>query len=323
MQKVFFIGEDIEPLFDHCKKDLSARYFHNGESGFLSAAIHLPQLIILSENTQSLAQTEFLSSLKSTKELKDIPVIALVEQWNMQSYTSLTLLGAAAVLPLSEDCETLKGFIKEKLLSYLSFKDFIKKAEQERFSKQIHDGVQNSLVILSHQLQLLEKDLETGDLKKEKFPPLYLQIDKTIEELRNISYDLIPEKIEEFGLYELLKDYKKELDQITSITFRFELDAEVNSLSLKTKSLFYFFIKEAITNALKHAFCSAISVNGTFQQQQFVLEVADNGVGINPEKIFPGTGLSNIFRKVNQLGGHFEINGKQGEGTSLTLSIEF
>ena len=80
-------------------------------------------------------------------------------------------------------------------------------------------------------------------------------------------------------------------------------------------------VREALTNAAKHARATHYSV-ALSVDEQILLEVVDNGVGINAERpASGGLGLTNLRSRADKLGGSFEIHDAEGGGTQLVWSI--
>ena len=73
-------------------------------------------------------------------------------------------------------------------------------------------------------------------------------------------------------------------------------------------------LKEAITNVLKHAEATRISVTFTTGDEHFELRVSDNGKGFQPEEFAGGNGMRNMHERASSLGAEMELNGARGQG---------
>jgi signal transduction histidine kinase len=80
-------------------------------------------------------------------------------------------------------------------------------------------------------------------------------------------------------------------------------------------------VKETLNNALKHSMASKVHI--TIQANHILkINILDNGLGIDPEKIRRfGNGLKNIERRMNGIGGSFQIFHNQGTETELKLPL--
>jgi signal transduction histidine kinase len=80
-------------------------------------------------------------------------------------------------------------------------------------------------------------------------------------------------------------------------------------------------VKETLNNALKHSKASRITITITIADK-LMITIADNGVGIDLEKIRQfGNGLKNINRRMESIGGHFHIGASNGTVTILELPL--
>jgi len=82
-------------------------------------------------------------------------------------------------------------------------------------------------------------------------------------------------------------------------------------------------VQEALTNITRHAAASQVNVSLKRKDDTLVVEVRDNGVGIQEGRIFDSTslGLTGIRERVLLLGGEAAISGKPGEGTVVRVTL--
>ena len=82
-------------------------------------------------------------------------------------------------------------------------------------------------------------------------------------------------------------------------------------------------IQEILTNAIKHAYATEIVIHITHHDDSLNILIEDNGKGFNPRTIDKkeGMGLTNIEKKVEQIGGVFSIDSVKKRGTSIIIDI--
>jgi signal transduction histidine kinase len=83
----------------------------------------------------------------------------------------------------------------------------------------------------------------------------------------------------------------------------------------------YRIIQELISNTLKHAQATQISILLKKEANYLHLMISDNGVGFNNDKIFNGIGLRNIRSRVHKIGGTLLIESKLGTGTKTEITV--
>lgn len=150
--------------------------------------------------------------------------------------------------------------------------------ERLRLSRELHDGIASE--ILGLKIKGQEKNVE----------PSWLDSLTSIhQEVRRISHNLSPFKVEQFGLSEALKIFTIE-NSSPHCSIHYYSNSEEN-LATPLSQVIYRCAQELIQNALKHAKASDIDVQ-LFIEQDVRLSIEDNGVGMNN-----GT-LENIITKI-------------------------
>jgi len=79
--------------------------------------------------------------------------------------------------------------------------------------------------------------------------------------------------------------------------------------------------KEALTNILKHAHATEVSVRLLIDHRSLTLEVRDNGCGFDPSAPHEGMGLHNLRRRAAESGGRLTVESSPGQGSSITFML--
>jgi signal transduction histidine kinase len=142
--------------------------------------------------------------------------------------------------------------------------------------------------------------------------------------LDEIVWAINPEHDTLEGLVEYLSGSADEFLEDTEIRSRLKAPAVLPPCAIPADvrhDLFLAF-KEALNNAAKHAHASEIQIQFQAEAGQFHIIIADNGIGFDPESPRGGgNGLNNMRRRMEGLGGQFELRSRTGEGTHITLTI--
>ena len=83
----------------------------------------------------------------------------------------------------------------------------------------------------------------------------------------------------------------------------------------------YRIVLEAVTNVVKHAGASSVTVQLIRYPSYINLTVEDDGKGFQPDMVSTGNGLNNIESRVRNLGGTFHIDTVRGRGTTVLVDI--
>ncbi|WP_438315328.1 sensor histidine kinase [Sporosarcina sp. FA9] len=199
--------------------------------------------------------------------------------------------------------------------------------EQNRIANEIHDSVSQRLfgiVYSLHNLEVKNKNSPNNELNEE-FKFIAQSASTTIKELRAAIYQLSSVKNGGKPFYVRLKTYLDEYAKLNDIHINYQITGNETLLSDELKNALYRIICEACGNSVRHGKCSTIELELSVMENQTVLAIKDDGLGIiqqsiglNEEK---GIGLLNIKRLVSTFSGTFSIDGKTMQGTELIIAI--
>ena len=194
--------------------------------------------------------------------------------------------------------------------------------ERQRLARDLHDGLGGLLAGVKMDVS---KITDKSEMKSGVYAQLKVvtdQLDGSVNELRRIARNLMPETLFKFGLIAALKDFCEGLEnEQTRIVFQCYGINEQN-INETSQMMIYRIVQELVTNALKHAQAKNILVDCMLNDNQVNITVEDNGIGFDPETISGnGIGLTNIRARVNFLNGKLSIQSVHNIGT--TVNIEF
>ena len=183
--------------------------------------------------------------------------------------------------------------------------------ERHRLARDLHDGLQQQLVVLRMQVGMLED----GD---ENVGRLGQQLDSVIEQLREVTHNLYPSILVDRGLTAALHSYVGRLPVSVRLTCA---PAEFPRLPVELESGAYFLLGEAVTNALKHSGASTIEIGLDVAGGWLHVSVADDGHGFVVEDGRRRGGLLHMEDRVRSFGGTLEITSTPGAGTRVVAGF--
>jgi len=185
---------------------------------------------------------------------------------------------------------------------------------------------------LGHRLTKIGLFVESLMLQKDHFPAssahLLQKIQGNANELYHSTKDFIwamnPSKDSALELFVLLKDFGEDLFEDTSIQFSVEgIKEEYKDylLDMDMKRQLIMVFKEAMNNALKHAYCTRVVLKIKTYQDQMQIALSDDGKGflLTSEKF--GYGIGSMYNRSKKIGGQLEINSKIGQGTEILFKL--
>lgn len=196
--------------------------------------------------------------------------------------------------------------------------------ERTRIAREIHDELGQMLTAIKIDLCWLKKKLpKDQEVFSDKMLSMSKFLDSTIEDVRRISSDLRPEVLDLLGLDEAIGWQAEEFQNRTGIRCNLNINLKDIKLEPNCSTTFFRIFQEALTNVARYADASEVDINLIRDNGNLTLTVKDNGIGITENQISnsKSLGLIGIRERVNLFNGKFIIQGSQGKGTSLFISI--
>jgi signal transduction histidine kinase len=196
--------------------------------------------------------------------------------------------------------------------------------ERSRIARQIHDDLGQILTGLKMDLSWLEKKVSRHEEPiADKLVQMSQLIDETILLVQKISTELRPSLLDNLGLVAAVEWQANDFQKRTGTIVDLVLGADEMDIDRDGSTALCRIFQEALTNIARHSKATKVRVSLDEKDGQIVLAIKDNGRGISQEEISNphSLGLIGMNERVHFLGGTFEIAGRQGEGTTLTVTI--
>ena len=188
-------------------------------------------------------------------------------------------------------------------------------AERRRLAHDLHDGIQQQLVLLRLEVGLartrLRADPDRLDEESEAFAQ---RIDHILDELRATGQALFPSILRDRGLGGALFS----LASRSPLPIEVELEPDpLPRVDHEVETGAYFLIGEAVTNALKHARAERVEIRVRHAGEALELSVRDDGAGFDGAAVGASGGLQHMQDRVDALGGTLRVLPAPGEGTRI------
>lgn len=191
--------------------------------------------------------------------------------------------------------------------------------ERKRISEALHDSVSQLLYGIKLKLQ----DYKRSDKDSEVYAELNTLIEKAVEETRDISFELAPSILADFGLTTTLEEMAKRLNteklkiqvKISGLRARLDLNKEVSVFRI---------VQELVNNVIKHACATELKIELTNKNNSLKISVSDNGKGFDTNSALSasGSGLHSIKNRLDLLNGAMSIQSSDGAGTTVTITFK-
>jgi two-component system, NarL family, sensor kinase len=204
----------------------------------------------------------------------------------------------------------------------------VQEAERGRISRELHDGVGQSLTALKMQLQLLELTaVQEQSALSPRLAELREMADRTLQEVRQISHLLRPQMLDELGLLPTLRWLARTFQQRTGVQVELVSEGIDERTDPDLENLVFRLIQEALTNVAKHARAPLVRIDLRRAGERLFLRVEDSGAGFDAALFLRSTdeergfGLRGMRDRVHLFAGRFAVKSQPGAGTTLEIEI--
>jgi two-component system, NarL family, sensor kinase len=196
--------------------------------------------------------------------------------------------------------------------------------ERSRLAKDLHDGIGSILTSVKYSLASAKRDFAPENEESLKVLENSIEvIDLSINELRRVAYNMMPEALIKFGLDEGLKDFCQFIKSANGLHIHYQSFGLHDRLDNDIEIVLYRIVQELLTNVVKHSSATETYVQLVRDGSRLSISVEDNGKGFSVDKLSKkkSTGWLSLQSRVNYLKGKLEINSILEKGT--TVAIEF
>jgi signal transduction histidine kinase/ligand-binding sensor domain-containing protein len=193
--------------------------------------------------------------------------------------------------------------------------------ERERLAAEVHDGLGQHLLVIRNQA-LLGEEAPAG--ARDCLEAIADTAAQALDEVRTISAALHPATLERLGLVRAVSAMIRVLSQSTSVSIAFEAP-ESCRLPAALELQLYRIVQESLSNALRHAEATTITVKVEFGDHHVAIAVEDNGHGFDPARLAQrgegALGLSSIRERARSITADLSVDSAPGRGTTIRLRV--
>jgi signal transduction histidine kinase len=195
--------------------------------------------------------------------------------------------------------------------------------ERSRLAKDLHDGLGGLLSGVKFSLSNMKENLIITPDNMAVFERSLDMLDTSIQELRRVAHNMMPEMLIKFGLDEALKEYCSRVDSTKLVSVHYQSHGLETRIEKSSEIIIYRIVQELLNNILKHSGATEAFVQLVKEDNRLNVVVEDNGKGFDTAilETSKGVGWSSIRSRVEYLKGHVEVNSNRDKGT--LVNIEF
>ncbi len=196
--------------------------------------------------------------------------------------------------------------------------------EKARIAREIHDVLGQQMTALKIDVSWLKARLDPEDeALRRRAESMTALIDEAVGDVQRISMELRPGILDDLGLQAAVEWQAETFARRTEIPCEVRFYPEEIDLDRSVATALFRIIQEAMTNIIRHAEATRVSVELRRTDGDVVLTVADDGKGIPPEKLDDpaATGIIGIRERAAVIHGRAEIGPAETGGTTVTVAV--
>ena len=197
--------------------------------------------------------------------------------------------------------------------------------EKQRLGKELHDSIGQNVALLKVKIQNIFNKNRDSEFSKD-VKNLLNDLDTLSSDIRDISYQLRPRILNEFGIIAALSSVIDSINKSSSM--HGSLSVNRNELNLKSDFELNLFrlCQEGIANIVKHSDCKNFFIQFVVSDNNLRLIISDDGKGFNLSELSikdnPSLGILNMRERTTNYNGELNIESSPNEGTTLFIHFK-
>jgi len=222
----------------------------------------------------------------------------------------------------AEAMELLKDkYEKESLRSELE----IQENTLKNLSQELHDNIGQMLSVVKISLATVPIPADHSAYMPIKTSREMLN--KAILDLSNVTKSLHTDRIVEIGLPAAILFELETVKKAGLLVFQFSVSGEEASFDKQTTIFIFRIFQEILNNVLKHAKANTVIVTVQYENDQFLLRIADDGVGfdvagtLSSDDAQRGVGLRSLYNRAELINASLNLNSSPNEGSTFSIQL--
>jgi signal transduction histidine kinase len=196
--------------------------------------------------------------------------------------------------------------------------------ERSRLAKDLHDGLGGMLSGIKYSFSNMKDNLILTSENMLGFERGLDMLDTSINELRRVAHNMMPETLMKFGLNAALKDFCTGINGSGVIKVLYQ-SYGIEDLNIEPAAsvTIYRIIQELLNNVIKHAGATKAVVQLNKEDNQLLITVEDDGQGFETALLSTakGIGWGNIKNRLDYLKAKLDVESEAGKGTAVHIEL--
>lgn len=284
----------------------------------------IEEMRVIYETEKKEAQIEALARKKELAELREQQRTNQLWAAGIGGFLLLVLIGVGAALYRVRERQRRQEQLMRVREEGLNAVIEATEQERKRIAKDLHDGLGQQLSGIKLAFSRLREDFTKWLPHRQKeWDKIYGVIDRSCNDVREISHRMMPHALSEIGLIPALRDMLEKSANLAGIEHEFETYGlkDGDRFAERIEVGLYRVAQELVNNILKHSEATRVSMQLIRNKERLVMVVEDNGKGFERKSKGSGLGLKSIESRVRTLGGEVEFSPGPQAGTVVTARV--
>lgn len=200
--------------------------------------------------------------------------------------------------------------------------------DRNRIARDLHDYVVQDLAALIHKseycLAKIDKDPIVVKLELQQMMEV---LQKSVNEIRDVIYDLKPMSINNIGFVSTIESYCKKAEKSSDIVFEFCSEVETLEIDDTKATTIYRIVCELINNTVTHSKAKHCYVRIDKTDNELVITIEDDGIGFNFNEVVKSDsdskhyGLKILQERILLLNAVLQIDSFKNKGTKTYVKV--
>ncbi len=218
---------------------------------------------------------------------------------------------------LMEKLEAKQKFEKELATSQLE----IQEQTFKNIAWELHDNVGQLLSVVNLQLNMLNNTIPNEF--HEQVTETKGVVSEAVQEIRSLSKILNHDVVLKNGLVTSLNIELERFNRLQFLDASIKINGEIVALDNENEILIFRILQEFLSNVIKHAKASKLSVTLEYEENSLIINAVDDGVGFNISEKTHSSGMQTMQARAKLLKAEFSLNSEIGKGTKLYLKYPY
>ncbi|MGS0742407.1 sensor histidine kinase [Glaciimonas sp. GG7] len=222
------------------------------------------------------------------------------------------------------EIELQRSYLQLRQLS--DHQEKMKEEERKRIAREFHDELGGVLTGIKANVSVsIDRSMQAGNPADPLLTEAVAQADSAIETVRRVISDLRPSVLDNLGVWAALEWYTDQIQERTGLQCECtitQLAADI-ALDSERSTMLFRIVQESLTNVVRHAAASKVTITVTHENNVITVEIRDNGKGINTQQLLgrDAWGILGMHERTRQFGGKLKISGTAVTGTAVVLHL--